>query len=75
MADPVTTDSIAEAANSPASASVDGTSAAAVPIGDQIKAHQYAATNDALSGTSDNGGPKSGWNRLRPARAKNGGAV
>lgn len=75
MADPVTTDSIAEAANSPASASVDGMSAQAVSIGDQIKAHQYAAANEALAGTNANGGPKSGWSKLRPARAKNGGAV
>lgn len=73
MPDPVSADSIAEAANSPASASVDGQSASAVSISEQIKALQLGATTDALAGTNDNGGPKSGWGRLRLARAKPGG--
>lgn len=71
----LTADDIAAAAQQPASASVDGRSAAAVPIPDQIAAAKFQAVADALDGTNDNGGPKSGWGKLRPARARPGGAV
>ena len=66
----VTAESIAEAATQPASASADGQSAAAVSISDQIAAHKYAAAQASLDGTNDNGGPKTGWSKLRTARAK-----
>lgn len=69
MADPVTPESIAEAAAQPASASSDGRSAAAHPIPDQIAAADYAAAQEASEGTSAAGGPRSGWNMLRPAKA------
>lgn len=69
MPDPVSADSIAEAAASPQSATVDGLQAAAHPIPDQIAAAKFPASNDALDGTNANGGPKSGWGRLRTARA------
>lgn len=71
----LTPEAIAAAAQEPASATVDGRSAAAVPIPDQIEAARFAAASDALAGTNDNGGPRSGWAFLRPARARPGGAV
>lgn len=71
----LTPESIAEAATQPASASADGRSAAAVPIPDQIAADKYAKAQTGLEGTNDNGGPRSGWGRLRTARASNNGAV
>ncbi len=71
----LTIDTISDAAQNPASASVDGQSAAIVPISDQIKALDKAAGAAAMSGTNDNGGSKSGWNRLRTARAVPPGAV
>lgn len=74
-AEDLTADSIAEAATQPASASVDGQSAAAVSISDQIAALKFKESVAAAAGTNDNGGPKSGWGMLRPARAKNQGAV
>lgn len=69
--DPVSADSIAEAANGPASASVDGQTAAAHPIPDQLKALDKKAVEDALAGTNQNGGPVSGWSKMRTARARN----
>lgn len=72
MPDPVDADSIAEAAASPQSASVDGQQAAAHPIPDQIEAAKFAAVDTALTGTnSTGGGPVSGWSKMRTARAKN----
>lgn len=76
MPDPVTADTIAEAANSPASASVDGQSASAHSISEQIKAQQNKAASDALEGSnSTGGGPVSAWSKLRTARARNCGPV
>lgn len=74
MPDPVTADSIAEAAANPQSASVDGQQASAHPIPDQIEAAKFAASNTALDGTNDNGGPRSAWGRLRTARVNPPGA-
>lgn len=71
----LTPDTIAEAAAQPASASSDGRSAAAHPIPDQIAADKYARASDALTGTNENGGPRSGWGRLRTAKARSGGPV
>jgi hypothetical protein len=71
MPDAVDADSIAEAAASPASASVDGQSASAVSISEQIKAQQNKEVADALTGTNQNGGPVSGWSKMRMARARN----
>jgi hypothetical protein len=68
MPEPVDADSIAEAAANPASASVDGQSASAHSIPDQIKAAEYKAQQDALAGANENGGKRSGWRGLRPAR-------
>lgn len=68
--DELTADTIAQAATEPASASVDGQSAAAVPIPDQIAAARYKAAQDALSGTNASGGKKSGWGATRPAVAR-----
>jgi hypothetical protein len=74
-AEELTPEAIAEAATQPASASVDGQSAAAVSIGDQIRALQFQKTQTGLDGTNTSGGPKSPWKKLRLARAKNQGAV
>jgi hypothetical protein len=69
MPDPVDADSIAESAAAPASASVNGESASAHSISEQIKAAEYKAQQDALdSGTNEQGGKKSGWRGLRAAR-------
>lgn len=63
------TDHIADAAQEPAEASVDGQTVKAVPIADKILADQYAKAQDAVAG-GDNaqGGPRSGWGMLRPSR-------
>jgi len=73
--DPVDADIIAENANSPADASVDGMSASQVPIPDQIDAAKFTGTASALDATAENGGPRSGWNCTRPARHRPPGAV
>lgn len=65
MPDPVDADTIAEAAASPAEAAVDGQSAKAVPIADQIAAANFKAQTDANTGTNSAGGKKSGWRGLR----------
>lgn len=52
----------------------DGQSAKAMSIDDQIKAADRAAAVDAVSGANDQGGPKSPWTSLRPARIVTGGA-
>ena len=67
MADPVTPESIAEAASQPASATVDGQTAAAHPIPDQIAADQYAKAQAAAAGTNNRGGPPSAWGMTRTA--------
>lgn len=68
----LTADDIATAATKPQSASVDGQSASAHPLNQQIEASQYQAAETALDGDNDNGGGKSGWgNRItRKARAR-----
>ncbi len=68
MADPVTPQSIAEAATEPASASADGRSATAVSITDMLAALAAKQAADAAEGTNPLGGAKSGWNMLRPAK-------
>lgn len=70
----LTTD-IEQQAAEPAASAQDGGSATARPIPELIQADQYLKGNQGLSGTNDNGGPKSGWSRLRTARANPGGAV
>ena len=71
MPDAVDADSIAESATFPASASVDGQSATAHSIDQQIAAEKNKAISDALAGTNASGGAKSGWSKLRTARARN----
>jgi hypothetical protein len=71
----LTAESIAEAATQPVSVSIDGQSAQAVPIPDQIQALQNQKTQEALAGNNASGGPKSGWNKLRIAKAVPPGAV
>ncbi|VTR92808.1 unnamed protein product [Gemmata massiliana] len=69
MADPVTPDTIAEAANAPASASADGRSAASHSISDMLAALAAKGAADAAEGTNPLGGSKSAWNMTRPAKA------
>lgn len=69
VADPVSADSIAEAANAPASGSVDGQSVSVHPIPDQIAAKQLADAEAAAGGSNAQGGPRSAWNMTRPAKA------
>jgi hypothetical protein len=67
--DPVDADSIAEAANSPASASEDGRSASAHSISDQLAALAAKQAADAVGESNAQGGPRSAWNMTRPAKA------
>jgi hypothetical protein len=71
----LTADTIAEAATQPASVSIDGQSAQAVPIADQIAALQFQKSQEALAGKNASGGAKSGWNKLRTAKSVPPGAV
>lgn len=76
MPDAVTENDLREAANSPASASVDGQSASAHPLSEIAKVVDRGTVSDALDGAnSTGGGPVSGWSKLRMARARNCGAV
>lgn len=63
------TDTIEDAAQTPESASQDGLSATARPLPDLIETDKYLKGQAALTGNNSNGGPRSGWGGLRPARA------
>ncbi len=62
------------AVDGPASASQDGRSGAAHPIPDQLQAVSAAGTASAVNGTNRNGGPRSPWGAMRPARVQTEGA-
>jgi hypothetical protein len=68
-------DTIAEAAQQPASGSVDGRSAEAHPIPDQLAALRAKATADAQAGENASGGRRSAWNSTNTGVARNNGAV
>lgn len=68
MADELTPESIAESAASPQAASVDGTSVSAYSIQDKITADQYQKAAAALDGDNPQGGNRSAWGRMRPAK-------
>jgi hypothetical protein len=70
----LTPDTIATAAAGPASAAQDGRSATAHPIPDQLTAAAAAGTANAVAGTNRNGGPRSPFGLMRPARAVTEGA-
>lgn len=59
----------------PASASNDGQSATAHSIPDLLKLESVRSGQAALEGTNANGGPRSAWTKLRPARAIFGGGA
>lgn len=63
------TQRIEDAISEPASAAVDGRSASAPSISEQIKGVQFVEGRTALDGTNPAGGKKSGWNCLRQAKA------
>lgn len=60
---------IEEVANDPAAASSDLGSATNQDLSKLIEADKYLAGKTALDGTNAQGGKKSGWAALRPARA------
>lgn len=66
---PDLSDTIETVAGEPAEASGDTGSMKQQPIPDLIAADAYLSGKTALEGTGVNGGPKSGWNCLRIARA------
>lgn len=66
---PATPDEIEALRDSPESVSTDAGSFTERPADDFIALDQYAAGTDAVDGTGENGGPKSAWHCLRPARA------
>lgn len=63
-------DYLESAATGPAEAAGDGGSMKAHPIPDLIQALDRKAAVDAMAGSNDQGGPKSAWGALRPARAR-----
>lgn len=62
-------DEIREAAEGPKRAKRDGQEAESHDLSELIKAEQHLASVAAATGTNANGGKKSGWGMLRPARA------
>lgn len=63
-------ETIAEvAADGVESASQDGRTATSFPIPDLIAAEKHTAGKEAVSGTNPQGGSRSLWGSLRPARA------
>lgn len=75
MADELTPDNIAAAAANPQSATVDGTTVTSHSIPDKIAADQYARVNSSLNGDNPQGGNRSVWGRMRPAKVTPPGAV
>jgi hypothetical protein len=53
----------------PIEATVDGRTAKNQPLPDLIAAETFIGTAAALQGTNRNGGKRSGWGRVRIARA------
>lgn len=62
-------DRLEQRATEPAASAVDGRSATNDPIPDLIELSDKLKADAAAEGANANGGPKSGWNMLRPARA------
>jgi hypothetical protein len=54
-------------------AAADGRSVKGIPLPDLIAADKYLRGQEAVSGTNENGGPKSGWGRTKLARFTPGG--
>lgn len=65
---PDLTDTIAAEAELPLKSESDGQSAEGQPLDKLVAADKHLAAKAALSGTNANGGPRSGWGGLRPAR-------
>lgn len=57
------------AAEGVASATVDGRSATSMDPLKQIEVADAIQSRDLIAGTNANGGPKTGWAFLRPAKA------
>jgi hypothetical protein len=71
---PITADDVLEAAATVASegvqsATVDGRSATSLDPLKQIQVADALQSRDLIAGANANGGPKTGWGFLRPARA------
>jgi hypothetical protein len=67
MADDLT-QAITDAAQQPLTATVGQRSATAHSIPEMIAADQYAKSQDALTGANEQGGQRSAWGAIRPAR-------
>jgi len=63
-------DFLETAATRPAEAAGDAGSAKQHKLPELIQALDRKAGVDAVAGTNSNGGPKSAWGLLRPARAR-----
>lgn len=66
--DETPTQTLEDALAEPTSASVDGQSVTSRPIQDLIAGEDKLAAKTIAAGVNANGGPRSGWNGLRPAR-------
>lgn len=66
---PLTAAELEALATQPASIASDAGSTSARSADDILKLNAAAAAVGAVDGTADNGGPKSAWHALRPARA------
>ncbi len=62
-------DAVTQAGIDPAQASVDGQSVTAQDPLKLIAVENHVAARDALVGSNDNGGPRSGWGKGRMAKA------
>lgn len=75
MADELTEALLKENAAAPAEVTGDGGTVKEHPLPDQIKVLDRQAGIDAVTGTNNQGGPKSPWGSLRPARVVPPGSV
>lgn len=72
---PDLTEQIVSDAAEPIASSGDGESATGRTLTELIEADKYLKGQQAVSGSNDSGGPRSGWGGLRTARAVPPGAV
>ena len=61
-------EAIAELATNPATVTAGDRTIVEVKIPDAIQAHEFAANQEAVEGTNPQGGPRSAWASLRPAK-------
>lgn len=71
----ITEQQIADLAAAPSNVTTDGLSISERPIDEVIDAKEYLDRKAALTGANANGGSRSGWGSLRPARVVPPGAI